>query len=312
MTSFYLFIYLIIYLLPSCLNNAIPGRGIQTKTALFRRNRIVFCDMYFFVSFGCCLIEIVNEVKEVVVDWHNRENCFLFWYWPELNFTTVNVNKKLKLAGNNGLTVALTSCYGLYSWKDCICLFKMLAFFPCLFCWAACISGIYKFNLSVWKGSHALLAKNFFFFYSWIEAKRFALSQRDVEDIKKCIQDPFTKNKSVGSHKCCYDETWLLCSYADRWRKKSLLSINRINGLWGNFCYLTSEVSYSGSSTTTSVSPGNCAEAISFFNALFDCVKEVIVLNKWKGRSLTRISRSLLRIIAYCSISVATIMTCWF
>lgn len=164
------FIYLIIYLLPSCLNNAIPGRGIQTKTALFRRNRIVFCDMYFFVSFGCCLIEIVNEVKEVVVDWHNRENCFLFWYWPELNFTTVNVNKKLKLAGNNGLTVALTSCYGLYSWKDCICLFKMLAFFPCLFCWAACISGIYKFNLSVWKGSHALLAKNFFFFT--VELKR--------------------------------------------------------------------------------------------------------------------------------------------
>ena len=150
-----------------------------------------------------------------------------------------------------------------------------------------------------------------FFFYSWIEAKRFALPQRDVEDIKKCIQDPFTKNKSVGSHKCCYDEAWLLCSYADRWRKKPVLSINCINGLWGNFCYLTSEVSYSGSSTTPSVSPGKCGEAISFFNALFDC-EQVIILNKWKGRSLTWNRRSLLPIITYWSISVATIMICWF
>ena len=246
------------------------------------------------------------------MNWYNRQNCFLFWYWPELNFTTVNGNKKLKLAGNSGLKVALTSCYGFYSWKDCISLSRMLAFFPCLFCWAACTSGVYKFNLSVWKGSHALFAKKFsFFFYSWIEAKRFALPQRDVEDIKKCIQDPFTKNKSVGSHKCCYDEAWLFCSYADRWRKKPVLSINCINGLWGNFCYLTSEVSYSGSSTTPSVSPGKCAEAISFFNALFDC-EQVIILNKWKGRSLTWNRRSLLRIITYWSISVATIMIFWF
>lgn len=43
-----LFLYLIIYLLPSCLNKEIPGRGIQTKTALLRRSLIVFCDMYFF------------------------------------------------------------------------------------------------------------------------------------------------------------------------------------------------------------------------------------------------------------------------
>ena len=166
----------------------------------------------------------------------------------------------------------------------------------------------------IWvSGEAAMLCslRNLSFFYSWIEAKRFALPQRDVEDIKKCVQDPFTKNKSVGSHKCCYDEAWLLCSYADRWRKKPVLSINCINGLWGNFCYLTSEVSYSGSSTTPSVSPGKCAEAISFFTALFDC-EQVIIWNKWKDRSLTWNRRSLLRIITYWSISVATIRICWF
>ena len=105
------------------------------------------------------------------MNWYNRQNCFLFWYWPELNFTTVNGNKKLKLAGNSGLKVALTSCYGFYSWKDCISLSRMLAFFPCLFCWAACTSGVYKFNLSVWKGSHALFAKKFIFFFT-VELKR--------------------------------------------------------------------------------------------------------------------------------------------
>ena len=166
----------------------------------------------------------------------------------------------------------------------------------------------------IWvSGEAAMLCslRNLSFFYSWIEAKRFALPQRDVEDIKKCVQDPFTKNKSVGSHKCCYDEAWLLCSYADRWRKKPVLSINCINGLWGNFCYLTSEVSYSGSSTTPSVSPGKCAEAISFFTALFDR-EQVIIWNKWKDRSLTWNRRSLLRIITYWSISVAAIRICWF
>ena len=46
-----------------------------------------------------------------------------------------------------------------------------------------------------------------------------------------------------------------------------------------------------------------------FFNALFDC-EQVIILNKWKGGSLTWNRRSLLRIITYWSISVATIMIC--
>ena len=60
------------------------------------------------------------------------------------------------------------------------------------------------------------------------------------------------------------------------------------------------------------ISPSQLFKQSASINTLFHCFGQVIIFNKWKGRSLRRNRRSLLRIIAYCPTSVTTIMTCRF